>query len=432
MNRSQWIALLLALVLTFSLCACSSQTAPTEPAPETEAPTETPATEAPTEAPTDTTEPPVEEPMENVGPTVIGTLHSLVTEETMADYDYTEQALAYLTYIGENLQNRNFGGVGADNKHDEAGHWIITELYNAGYVSAQVEEQVFEGTNLYGNVMPGRNIILTVPGLDSAYQVIVGAHYDGEGLGDNGSGVALLLANAVGMQSVTPEYTIKFIFFDGEENGMLGSNYYVENMSDKEAAQTLYYINLDTLVFGDFCNIYGGVFGDYGVDTDYVPGGTVTAVDGYSFAVETAKSLGVTVYTTEDLEGYFAEHELGMEIEDGALFTNPWTDDNPPPQNMLAPSPATIAASDHVGFARRGIEYIYFEATNWWAAGTEQYFAYTGHIETYAYQKGVSGMFMNTEYDTLEQLNDNFPDRAEQHYSLYSPLLSALLLVKAG
>lgn len=430
MKRSQWIALLLALVLTLSLCACASQTEPTEPSQDTEAPTE--STEAPTEAteaPTEPTEPPVEEPLENVGPTVIGKLHSMVTEETVGDYNFTEQALEYLTYIGENLQNRSFGGVGEDNKHDEAGHWIIRQLYDAGYISEQVEEQSFEGTNMYGDVMPGRNIILTVPGVDDAYQIIVGAHYDGDGLGSNGSGVALLLANAVGLQSYTPEYTIKFIFFDGEENGMLGSNYYAENMSEKEAAQTLYMINLDTLVFGDFCNIYGGVFDGYG-DADYTEGGA-TATEGYDFAVDTAKAIGFKVYATDDLDGYFAEHELGMELEEDALFTNPWTAENPAPQNMLAPSPAAVAASDHVGFTRRGIEYIYFEATNWWAAGTEPYFAYTGHIETYAYQMGVSGMFMNTEFDTLEELNNNFPDRAEKHFNLYSPLLCALLLVKA-
>ena len=35
---------------------------------------------------------------------------------------------------------------------------------------------------------------------------------------------------------------------------------------------------------------------------------------------------------------------------------------------------------------------------------------------------------MNTDYDTLENLNECFPGRAEKHYRLYSPLLSGLLL----
>ena len=39
-------------------------------------------------------------------------------------------------------------------------------------------------------------------------------------------------------------------------------------------------------------------------------------------------------------------------------------------------------------------------------------------------------MFMNTEYDTWENLNKYFPDRAEKHFRIYSPLLSAMILVK--
>jgi hypothetical protein len=38
-------------------------------------------------------------------------------------------------------------------------------------------------------------------------------------------------------------------------------------------------------------------------------------------------------------------------------------------------------------------------------------------------------MFMNTEYDTWKNLNEYFPGRAQKHFEIYSPLLSALLLV---
>lgn len=436
MKRKQWMALALTLVMLFGMSACAMFNQPEAPQQDT-TPTESVAPTAdtePTEAP-QPTEPAPEEPTENVGAQVIGSLKTSVNEDNRADFDFTEKALEYLTYIGENLKNRNFGGVGADNKHDEAGHWIITELYRAGYISAQVEEQPFEGTNMYGDTVPGRNVVLTVPGLDDRYQIIVGAHYDGDGLGDNGSGMALLLATAAGLQPYTPQYTIKYIFFDAEENGMLGSSHYAQNMSSKEAAQTLYMINLDALAFGDFCNIYGGVFGDYAsgdvspLADDEIP--SVTQTEGYEFAMATAEALGFATYGTAELDGYYAEHEMGMELDEGAFFTNPWTAEHPAPRNMLAPSPAALPASDQVGFTQRGIEYIYFEATNWWAAGIEEFFSYTGYVETYAYEVGNGGMFMNTEYDTLEQLQNNFPDRAEQHYRLYSPLLSALLLVEA-
>ena len=60
---------------------------------------------------------------------------------------------------------------------------------------------------------------LTVPGKRDDGRIIVGAHYDGSGLGDNGSGVALLLATAAGLAHVEPEFTVQYIFFDREEEG---------------------------------------------------------------------------------------------------------------------------------------------------------------------------------------------------------------------
>lgn len=52
----------------------------------------------------------------------------------------------------------------------------------------------------------------------------------------------------------------------------------------------------------------------------------------------------------------------GPEIEDNTLYTNPWTAANPAPSNVLSYSPATIPASDHVGFMVNDIEYIYFDS----------------------------------------------------------------------
>ena len=175
-----------------------------------------------------------------------------------------------------------------------------------------------------------------------------------------------------------------------------------------------------------YCNIYGG---DQSLSEKGVPGLT----DGYDIAADITEQLGFEVMRTSDLDGYFAEHGTGPEIEEGTLYTNPWTDENPSPSNYSVPSPATLPASDHIGFMYRGIEYIYFEATNWFAEGENddvEATSYTGYIETYDYSLGEHGMFMNTEYDTWENLNKYFPGRAEKHFRIYSPLLSAMILVK--
>lgn len=361
-------------------------------------------------------------------------LSSLVTESNRCDYDFTDKALEYLTFIGENYPDRSE----TDSAHDAFGDWLMSELEASGYAPAQIEAQPFTGEDMFGDPVQGRNIVLTVPGERDDEQIIVGAHYDGSGIGDNGSGVALLLATAAGLAHVEPEFTLKYIFFDREEEGRVGSRAYVGQMSDEAVASTLYMINLDALAFGDFCNIYGGVYGD-DYDADYIavsedeeaPQPEPERLEGYVFAANTAERLGFRVYRPEDLDGAFVANGRGMEPEE-AFFTNPWTYAHPAPQSMefIGPSPTTIGASDHAPFAVRGIPYIYFEATNWWAAGTDDSVSYMGYVETYDASKGDGGQFMNTDYDTLENLRTLFPGRAEQHYRLFSPLLSALLLAE--
>lgn len=361
---------------------------------------------------------------------LIPALKTTVDRDHLSDYDFTDKAMEYLNYIGSEFPDR----TNDDAMRDAFVDWLLTELKACGYADSQIEEQPFEGENFFtGNTDQGRNIIVTLPG-QSEGQIIVGAHFDGTGVGDNASGTALLLATAAGLADAMPRYTIRFIFFDREESDMIGSKYYVGQMSEGDVASTLYMINLDALAFGDFCNIYGGVFGDdYGEPYVTVfndePMPEPELLEGYDFATQTAEALGFKVYRTADLEGYFEKNGKGMDVEDGAFFTNPWTNAHPSPTYSIVPSPAAIGASDHAPFAVRGIAYIYFEATNWWTKGSDESDSYTGYIETYDESLGDCGQFMNTDYDTLEQLNALFPGRVEQHYRMYSPLLSALLLV---
>lgn len=443
MKCKQWLAAALALILIFGTLGCTGETTqpPTEATDEPTAPVETPtATDPEPSAPTETeeptelpTEPPTEEePLPNVGPETMQTLHSLVTAENVEDYDFSVRAMAYLTETGAIFPNRRFGGLGMNNRHGAVGDWIVSELKAGGYDAAQIKVQSFEGLTMYRDSAKGRNIILTIPGEDPTKQILVGGHYDGDGLGDNGSGLALLLATAIGLYGITPHYTVKILFFDAGDDGLFGSSYYAKQMTEEEVASTVYMINVEALVFGDFCNLYGGTYGDYSLDKiavseDSLP--EAEATEGYEFAASLAETLGIKVYRTADLDGYYDENGAGMEPED-ALFTNPWTNEHPAPSNMLAPSPATIPSSDHVAFANRGIRYIFFQATNWWAAGEEPYYAYTSRVETYNTEYGLGGMFMKTEFDTYELLTSLFPGRAEAHFSLFSRLLSALLLVE--
>ena len=337
--------------------------------------------------------------------------------------DFSDNAYRFLKTIGTQYRNRCVDRSESNNipnSHESTRSWIVETLLDAGYNESSLTEQSF----VY-NGMTVTNLILTVYGKDLSRQIIAGAHYDGEGVGDNGSGFALLLATACEFTDITPPTTIKFIFFDAEELGLIGSSYYANHMTQDEVQSTLYMINMDCLAFGDYCSMYGGVTLD---------DGNVVDTEGYEMAIERAKQLGFKTWGTNDLDGYYSVNGKGPEMDDNAVFTNPWTNNNPAPRNGKYLSPSTGLWGDHVAFMMRGIIYIYFEASNWFTEGTDapdDPLSFTSYYETSHTEWGNHGMFMNTVYDTWENLIDMFPGRTLAHYRIYSPILNSLLIEPA-
>lgn len=325
--------------------------------------------------------------------------------------NYAVYAGEYLEYFSNNLHKRT-----TPVQKKKARDYIISELKKAGYGNSQIEIQ---------NIGIGKNIVLTVKGKNAKKQIVAGAHYDGNGDGDNGSGVALLLAEAVGLANQRMPVTIKYIFFDLEEIGMIGSACFVGRMSSAEKRSTLFAVNIDSVAFGDYCCIYGGV-----QNNDKK---TVVATEGYDYAMRTARKLGFNTYDTTYLDGYYKKHGKGPGLDSNGVFTNPWTYSNPAPENSGTYSPSIGAVSDHEWFAQNGIPYIYFEATNWFATGGNiNGNSFSGYYETTDTTIGKNGMFMNTSYDTIENLEKYFPGRAMQHFNLFSPILSYLILHPEG
>ena len=91
-----------------------------------------------------------------------------------------------------------------------------------------------------------RNILGKIEGKNPNEFVIIGAHYDHlgfdpmlegdqiyNGADDNASGVSAVLqvAKAFLVSGQQPERTVIFAFWDGEEKGLLGSEYFVQNCS---------------------------------------------------------------------------------------------------------------------------------------------------------------------------------------------------------
>jgi Zn-dependent M28 family amino/carboxypeptidase len=149
------------------------------------------------------------------------------------------------------------------------------------------------------------NVLASKPGGDPTKQVVVGAHLDsvpeGPGINDNGSGSAanLEIALQLAATNTVPENQITFAWWSGEEDGLQGSNYFVSQLTDEEAANIALNLNFDMVASPNAVNfVYDGdgdafgtagpegsaeiehVFNDYfdSQDTPYAP----TAFDGRS------------------------------------------------------------------------------------------------------------------------------------------------------
>ncbi|WP_199522162.1 M28 family peptidase [Geodermatophilus marinus] len=111
-----------------------------------------------------------------------------------------------------------------------------------------------EGSTAYVDVLPAEtrtdyNVIAELPGKNPGNVVMAGAHLDsvieGPGINDNGSGSAALLETALLMGNTKPENTLRFAWWAGEEQGLLGSAAYVEGLSQDERDRIALYMNYD-------------------------------------------------------------------------------------------------------------------------------------------------------------------------------------------
>jgi hypothetical protein len=80
----------------------------------------------------------------------------------------------------------------------------------------------------------GKNVEATIPGIDQTSDevYIICAHYDSvpgsPGADDDGSGTVAVMVAAELMSNYVFNHTIKFVTFSGEEQGLFGSYYYVQ------------------------------------------------------------------------------------------------------------------------------------------------------------------------------------------------------------
>jgi len=97
-----------------------------------------------------------------------------------------------------------------------------------------------------------QNLIADSPWGRTDRTVLAGAHLDsvpeGPGINDNGTGVAALLEIAEQMAELEPtRNAVRFAFWGGEEDGLIGSDYYVSQLTKSQTKQIAVNLNFDML-----------------------------------------------------------------------------------------------------------------------------------------------------------------------------------------
>ncbi|CAM3028000.1 leucyl aminopeptidase [Chryseobacterium flavum] len=186
------------------------------------------------------------------------------------------------TNIINNLQEfANFGvKTTGSAANTNALNWLKSKYLSYGYTSSQIVEDPFSFSGVNS-----KNLIITKTGTvyPDKYVIICG-HFDtiyGPGVNDNGSGTSIILEAARILKDVPTEYSIKFIHFSGEEQGLRGSYHYADNIAYQGNTRVLdikLVFNLDQ-VGGKSSNTNNTVYCDEdqgGVSSNNAASATVT------------------------------------------------------------------------------------------------------------------------------------------------------------
>ena len=228
-----------------------------------------------------------------------------------------------------------------------------------------------------GRRVHSANIIAVKQG-DSANQLVIGAHYDsaavGEGYLDNATGIGLLLEMAARLKTRPTPYTLVFVAFGAEENGALGSRYYVRSLPDGDLRRTIGMIDLDAVAGGDQLSVTSRFGSPTWLRDD---------------ALSAAKGLGVPLQSSLAVAG--------------------------------RPAGITLNPSDDDAFATAGVATAAFTALDWRLSG-----------ESGAVVTAEDGRLWHTRKDTVAYVQNKYPGRVAGQLRDLSRVLDVLLTSKLG
>lgn len=191
----------------------------------------------------------------------------------------------------------------------------FVELAAVGPVTARVT------TSTISEERTTRNVIAETPGGRADNVVVAGAHLDSTpetpAINDNGSGSAVLLELGLKLADERVRNKVRLIFFAAEEFGLLGSEYYVSQLTEQQQLDIALYLNADMIASPNYARF---VYDGDGSDGGTPPGPTGSAqieqlFTGY-FDSRGLSSEGTPLSGSSD---YFPFLQVGIPV--GGLFT---------------------------------------------------------------------------------------------------------------
>ncbi len=129
---------------------------------------------------------------------------------------------------------------------------VVEATYDLGELLASLAGvEMHLVANVFRGVATSYNVIAETGSGDSGNVVMAGAHLDsvnqGPGIQDNGSGSAAILEVAEQMARVKPRNKLRFAWWGAEESGLVGSTFYVNNLSAQAQDDIALYLNFDMI-----------------------------------------------------------------------------------------------------------------------------------------------------------------------------------------
>ncbi|KAL5118090.1 hypothetical protein ACEQ8H_003925 [Pleosporales sp. CAS-2024a] len=185
------------------------------------------------------------------GTTLAGRMKPAAAAGAAAVIIYNDIASQVTAGTLSNPNPKEYVSTGFINKAD--GEAIIARLEAGESLEAYFQQTQIIETRITQNVLSE-----TLDG-DENNVIMLGAHLDsvqaGPGINDDGSGSTLILEVKKALAKFRVKNRVRFAWWGAEENGLLGSKYYTQNLNASEANKILTYLNFDMVSKG-----YFGVF----------------------------------------------------------------------------------------------------------------------------------------------------------------------------